>query len=99
MTDQKLAIVFSAAEQYCSELREIEQLLADIRRSLKGNLDKINSEWDSTGKDRAYFLDNMGTQVENIKYLNEAINVLYNTVERYVRETKQTQNKTMNQMV
>ena len=33
------------------------------------------------------------------KYLNEAINVLYNTVERYVRETKQTQNKTMNQMV
>ena len=90
-SDGKMSINFSAAEQYSAELKECRQLIAEIRNSLKSDINTINTEWDSTGKDRAYFLENMEVQIENIKYLNEGITLLYTAIDNYIRETRQNQ--------
>lgn len=90
-SDGKLAMNLAALEQYSAELKECKQLIAEIRNSLKKDIDTINTEWDSTGKDRAYFLENMGIQIDNIKFLNEAIETLHNAIDEAVRETRQTQ--------
>ena len=88
-SDGKMGLSFVMAEQYSAELKECKQLLAEIKDSLKRDLTTITTEWDSTGKDRAQFLENMEIQIENIRYLNEAIIILYEAVDNYVMRTKE----------
>lgn len=89
--DGKMAMNLSAAEQYSAELKECKQMISEIRNDLKKDLDTINTEWDSTGKDRAYFLENMEIQKNNIGYLNKALEDLANIIDEAVRETRQNQ--------
>lgn len=86
----------SQVESLVNSLKEYSQQLANTNSILKNSLNKINAAFESTGQDKASYIEGLEKEHRNIYNLINGLTRYSNALATHIEDLKNTQNKQVN---
>lgn len=84
-----------AAISTCQQILNYTKQTESHIDSLESTLQRINSAWESTGRDKQSYVVELEKQIQNLRIMEKAMNDLAANVLNYVQEIKATASSTM----
>lgn len=84
-----------AAISTCQQILSLNQQSESHIETLEGALRRINSVWESNGKDKESYVVELEKQIQNLRTMEKGMTDLANGILRYVESIKTTGSSTM----
>ena len=85
----------NAAISTCQQILSYTQQSESHIDSLESALQRINSAWETNGRDKESYVAELEKQIQNLRVMEKGMNDLANSILRYVENIKTTGSSTM----